>query len=123
ADAAREARRRTTRAVMMAAITASAAFGALAISDINAVRQLGILCGAGEFLTAVAIVAVTPEIGAWLERGAPPPEAPSAWTSAVAWLTGTRARAAIMAALAIAPIPLLVVLGPPPLADAMVGVR
>lgn len=123
ADAAREARRRTTRAVMMAAITAAAAFGALAISDINAVRQLGILCGAGEFLTAVAIVAVTPEIGAWLERGPPPPEAPSAWTGAVAWLTGTRPRAALMAALAVAPIPLLVYLGPPPLADAIVGVR
>ena len=87
ADAAREARRRTTRAVMMAAVTAAAAFGALAISDINAVRQLGILCGAGEFLTAVAIVLVTPEIGAWLERGDPPPQAPSGWTSAVAWLT------------------------------------
>ncbi|MFT3766686.1 MAG: MMPL family transporter [Minicystis sp.] len=123
ADAAREARRRTTRAVLTAAFTAAAAFGALAISDINAVRQLGILCAAGEVLTAVAIIAVTPEIGALLERGAPPVEAPSRWTSAVVWLTATRPRAALMAALALAPILVLVRLGPPPLADAIVGVR
>src|SRR5262249_12545732 len=44
-DAAREARRKTTRAVMMAALTAAAAFSALALSEINAVRQLGLLCG------------------------------------------------------------------------------
>ncbi len=123
AEAAVEARRRTTRAVMMAAVTAAAAFGALALSEINAVRQLGLLCGAGEVLTAVAIVAVTPEIGAWLERGPAPPEAPSRWTAAVAWLTATRARAGVMAALAVAPIPVLLWVGPPPLASAMIGVR
>src|SRR5262249_38353480 len=50
AEAARAARARTTRAVMMAAITAAAAFCALALSEINAVRQLGLLCGAGEVL-------------------------------------------------------------------------
>jgi hypothetical protein len=121
--AAAEARRKTTRAVMMAALTAAAAFGALAIADIRAVRQLGILCAAGELLTAVAIVAVTPEIGALLERGAPPPEAPSRWTSAVAWLTATRPRALLMAALALAPIPVLLRVGPPPLADALVSIR
>ncbi len=123
ADAARAARKKTTRAVMMAALTAAAAFGALALSEINAVRQLGLLCGAGEVLTAVAIVAVTPEIGAWLERSAPPPEAPSGWTTFVARLTATPARAGLMAALAMAPIPILLWLGPPPLADAMIGVR
>ncbi|APR83116.1 membrane protein, inferred for ABFAE pathway [Minicystis rosea] len=122
-DAARAARRKTTRAVLTAAFTAAAAFGALALSDINAVRQLGILCALGEVLTAVAIIAVTPEIGAFLERGAPPPEAPSRWTTAVAWLTATRPRAAFMAALALAPIVALIRIGPPPLADAIVGVR
>ena len=123
AEAAAAARRKSTRAVLWAAITAAAAFGALALSEINAVRQLGLLCGAGEVLTAIAIVLVTPEIGAWLERGAPPPEAPSRWTVAVAWLTATRGRAAFMAALAVAPIPALIVMGPPPLASAMIGVR
>jgi hypothetical protein len=123
ADAAHAARKKTTRAVMTAAITAAAAFGALALSEINAVRQLGILCGAGEVLTALAIVAVTPEVGALLERGPPPPEAPSRWTAAVAWLTRTPGRAALMAALALAPILILARLGPPPLAQALVGIR
>lgn len=123
AEAAQAARRKTTRAVMMAAVTAAAAFGALGLSEINAVRQLGLLCGAGEVLTAVAIVIVTPEIGAWLERGRPAPEAPSGWTVAVAWLTATRMRAAVMAAIAVAPIPVLAWMGPPPLANAMIGVR
>jgi uncharacterized protein len=123
AEAAREARRRTTRAVMMAAVTAAAAFASLGLSEINAVRQLGFLCGAGEVLTAVAIVLITPDVGAWLERGTPPAEAPSGWTAGVAWLTGTRPRAALMAAVAIAPIFVLAWVGPPPLASAIIGVR
>jgi predicted RND superfamily exporter protein len=121
--AAIAARKKTTRAVMMAAVTAAAAFGALGLSEIGAVGQLGVLCGAGEVLTAVAIVAITPSIGAWLERGVTAPEPPSGWTGAVAWLTATPARAAVAAAIAIAPIPLVVVLGPPPLAEAVVGLR
>ena len=42
-----------------------------------------VLCGAGELLTAVAILLVTPEIGSWLERGAPPAERPRAWVRAL----------------------------------------
>lgn len=122
-DAAHDARRKTGRAVLTAAFTAAAAFGALAICDIHAVRQLGMLCAAGEVLTAVAILAITPEIGAILERGAPPPEAPSRWTAAIGWLTATRPRAAIMGAIAIAPILVVARVGPPKLADAMVSVR
>src|SRR6185437_13880738 len=123
AEAASAARAKTTGAVMMAAVTAAAAFSSLALSEINAVRQLGLLCGAGEVLTAVAIVLVTPEMGAWLERGSPPAEAPSGWATAVAKLTATPVRAGLMAALALAPIPALLWLGPPPLANAMIGVR
>jgi hypothetical protein len=122
-DAARRARRETARAVLFAASTAAAAFGALALSDINAVRQLGILCAAGEILTAVAIILVTPAIGARLERGDPPPPSPSRWTAAVAWLTATRARAAFFVALAIAPIPIVALGGGPPLAEAIVAIR
>lgn len=122
-DAAHEARRRTSREVLTAAVTAAAAFGALGLSDIHAVRQLGLLCAAGEVLTALAILAVTPEIGALLERGDPPAEAPSRWTQAITWLTATRPRAALMISLAVAPLALLVALGPPPLAEAIVGVR
>lgn len=122
-DAARDARRKTTRAVLIAAFTAAAAFAALALSEIHAVCQLGILCAAGEVLTAVAIVAITPEVGALLERGTPPPEAPSRWTHAIAWLTATRGRALIIAVIALAPIPILFHVGPPELAEALVGVR
>ena len=122
-EAAAAARNKTARAVLTAAVTAAAAFGALALSEIGAVRQLGILCAAGEVLTAIAIVLVTPEIGALLERGAAPPDKPARWTSAVSWLTGSRARAAVTATLALLPIPLLFALGPPPFAEAMVALR
>ncbi|MFO0756633.1 MAG: MMPL family transporter [Byssovorax sp.] len=122
-EAAIAARRKTGRAVLLAAITAGAAFAALSLSDINAVRQLGILCGAGEVLTAIAIILVTPEIGALLERGAPPPPLRARWTSAVTWLTATRSRALVAAAIALAPIPALIVLGPPSLAEAIVAIR
>ncbi len=122
-DAAIEARRRTGRAVLTAAVTAGAAFGALALSDIEAIRQLGLLCAAGEVLTAIAIVAITPEIGARLERGAPPDPLDATWTRPVAWLTATKPRALVVIAVAIAPIPLLAVLGGPSLADALVALR
>ncbi|HEY4122259.1 MAG TPA: MMPL family transporter [Byssovorax sp.] len=123
AACAAAARKAMTSQVMTAAITAGAAFGALALSGIAAVRQLGILCGAGEILTAVSIVIVTPSLGAWLERKAAPPEMPSGWTRAVAWLTATKPRAIVAAIVALAPIPALVIGGPPPLAEAVVAVR
>lgn len=123
AEAAALARKRTARAVLLAATTAAAAFAALAMSDIRAVRQLGILCAAGEVLTAVAIVLVTPEIGRLLEKGPPPPPQPARWTGAFAWLTGTRARAAVLALAAMAPLAALAVTGAPPLAEALVAIR
>lgn len=122
-DAARVARQRTTRSVMGAAVTAALAFFALALSDINAVRQLGILSGAGEVLTAVAIVVITPEIGAWLEKGPPPPPQRAAWTRAVDWLTRTRARAVVLATVALLPIAAIAVGFGPPLAESIVAIR
>ena len=122
-DAARVARQRTTRSVMTAAVTAGLAFGALALSDINAVRQLGILSGAGEILTAIAIVVVTPEIGARLEKGPPPPARHPAWTDAAEWLTRTRTRAAVLACVAILPIVAVAAGYGPPLAESIVAIR
>lgn len=122
-EAAAIARRRTARAVLFAATTAAAAFAALAMSDIRAVRQLGILCAAGEVLTAIAIVLVTPEIGRLLEKGPPPPPQPARWTGAFAWLTGTRPRALVLALVAMAPIAILAATGAPPLAEAIVAIR
>jgi predicted RND superfamily exporter protein len=122
-DAARRARSRTQRAVLFAALTAASAFAALSLSDINAVRQLGILCASGELLTAVAILLVTPEVGALLERGAPPKPEPAGWTALVAKLTGTRTRAAVLAGIALLPIPIVALGGGPPLAESIVAIR
>ncbi len=123
-EAARVARQKTQRPVMVAAITAGAAFGSLALSEIGALRQLGILCAGGEILTALAIVVVTPVIGAWLERKPPPPLRPPRWTDAAAWLTATRGRAAVCLGLAAVPLFAVVALGMvPQLSDAIVAMR
>ncbi|WP_438033141.1 MMPL family transporter [Sorangium sp. So ce204] len=121
--AARAARARTSRAVLVAAVTAGAAFGALALSDINALRQLGLLCAAGEVLTAIAIVLVTPAVGAWLERGTPPLAAPARWPDVLYRLTRTRGRALALAGLAALPIAAVALGASPPLAEAIVAIR
>jgi uncharacterized protein len=123
AAAAREARRRTARPVLVAAGTAALAFGALGLSEIRAVRQLGLLCAAGEVLTALAIVLVTPSIGAMLERSAPPPEQPAGWTLWVHRLTETRRRAMLCALVALSPVVALLVVGPPAIAESVIAVR
>src|SRR5512140_3713275 len=98
---------------MIAAIVAGLAFGSLALSELSAVGQLGILCGAGEVLTAVAILLVTPEIGAWLERKPrrePPKQARDpAWIRGALWLTGTKKRAAITFAASLVPAALVAI--------------
>lgn len=122
-EAARQAREKTARSVLLAAATAAAAFGALGLSSITAMQQLGVLCAAGELLTALAIVLVTPEIGAWLEKKPPPPEAPVRWTEGIHWLTGTRRRAALMSMLAVAPIVAVLLGAAPGLSESIVAVR
>jgi len=123
ADAARAARARVARPAIVAAVTAGAAFAALALSDIGALRQLGLLCAAGELLTAIAIVIVTPAVGAWLEQRPPPPERAPRWPVALAALTATRARAAALALCALAPLAALAFGAAPPLAEAIIAVR
>lgn len=121
--AAAAARAHTARPVLVAAVIAGAAFSSLALSDIEALAQLGLLCGAGEVLTAIAIVLITPEIGALIERGAPPERAGAGLLRAVARLTATRARAAIvLATVAVVAIASLVARPWRP-ADALVSVR
>lgn len=101
-EAARAARARTMRPVLVAAVIAGLAFASLAFSSVEALVQLGLLSGAGEVLTAIAIVVVTPEIGSWIERGAPPKPVSRAGMRAVHALTKTRPRAAIAVVIAIA---------------------
>lgn len=109
-DAAEVARKETAKPTLGAAIAAGAAFACLALSDVEGMRQLGVLCAIGEVLTAVAILVFVPEIGAWLERGAPPPERNVRW---LAFLTATRARAALVLAGAFAIVVFAAVRGVP----------
>ncbi len=89
-EAARVARRDTWRPTLGAAVAAGGAFACLAMSDVTGMAQLGILCAAGEVLTALAILVVVPEIGALLERGAPPRALAWPW---IGKLTASRGRA------------------------------
>jgi len=102
AEAAAYARKKTARPVLIAAAIAGVAFASLALSSVEALAQLGLLCAGGEIMTAIAIVLVTPEIGAFLERGDPPKEAVPAYTRAIAALTSTKGRAAFAIAVCLA---------------------
>ncbi len=118
AEAAAIARRETWKPTLGAAVAAGAAFGCLALSEITGMRQLGVLCAAGEVLTAVAILIVVPEVGAWLERGPPPA---SLGLPGIAALTGTRPRALLALALALGAIALALALGAPKLDHGVVA--
>jgi predicted RND superfamily exporter protein len=121
--AARYARQSTWRPTLLAAVAAGLAFASLALSSLGALQQLGVLCGVGEFLTAVAILWMTPEIGAFLERGAPPPVRTPAWTASLLALTGTRGRSLVAFAVSFA-IVLVVALGfGPKTGDAIVAIH
>jgi uncharacterized protein len=109
-QAATIARRETWKPTLGAAIAAGAAFACLGLSDVAGMRQLGVLCAAGEVLTALAILLVVPEVGAWLERGAPP--APLRLPF-VAKLTSTRPRALFALSLAVGSIALALAFGAP----------
>ncbi len=99
AEAARIARAKTARPVLTAAVIAAVAFASLSLSSVAALRQLGLLCAAGEVLTAIAIVLVTPSIGALLERGDPPPRPGGGIAKLVHSVTSTPRRAALALAL------------------------
>ena len=122
-DAAVAARRKASKPTLLAAVAAGMAFGSLALSELRALRQLGILCAVGEVLTAVAILLMTPEIGALLERGTPPPPLRPAWLGAVSRVTRTRASAWVAVGAAVATIVAVCVVGWPQAGDAVVALR
>ncbi len=123
AAAARRARDDTWRPTLTAAVVAGVAFASLGLSGLRAMQQLGILCGAGELLTAIAIVLVTPEIGIWLERRPPPPARSSRWIEGIVRITSTRPRALVALAVCALPMAAVAVFGWPPPADALVAIR
>ncbi len=123
AEAARRAASKTARPTLTAAATASVAFGALGLSSIRALQQLGVLCALGELLTAIAMLVATPTIGAWLERGHPPPERRPRWTRGLDRITRWRWATGALAAIAAIPAAALVVRGLPRIHDAFVAIR
>ncbi len=108
---------------MTAALVAALAFGALGLSDLAAMKQLGLLCGAGELLTSVAILALTPEIGAHLERGAPPPLRSATWLGWVTAAVASPRRARITLAAMAIPVVAILFVGWPHASDAIVAIR
>lgn len=122
-EAAAYARSTTARPTLLAALGAGLAFGSLMVSDLHAVRQLGVLCGAGEVLTAIGILLVTPEIGAWLEKKPPPPPGKARWTEWLLKITATRARAATALVVLLLPALVLLVRGWPTAGDQLVAIR
>ncbi len=123
AAAARAARSSTWMPTITAAGVAAVAFASLALSGLRAMQELGLLCGAGELLTAVAILLITPEMGAFLERRSTPPVRSSWWIEWLIRATATRGRAAVALGLCATPVAILAVIGWPPPADALVAVR
>ncbi|MCL2723216.1 MAG: MMPL family transporter [Polyangiaceae bacterium] len=107
ATSAAIALRETWRPTLGAALASGGAFACLGLSDIAGMRQLGVLCGIGEVLTAVAILLVVPLVGSWLERGAPPAPTTLPWISALtatrrrSWLALAAAAACVVGAFAI----------------------
>lgn len=122
-EAASLARRTTARPVLLAAFASGACFAALSLSELVALRDLGILCGAGEVLTSVAILVATPELAALLERGEVPARRPPRWVAFIDTLTATRGRAAAVLGLAMLPAVLLGACGWPKVGDAVVALR
>jgi uncharacterized protein len=124
-EAAAFARAHTARPTMLAAIAAGATFASLALSDLRALRELGLLCGVGEVLTSVAILVLTPELGAWLERKPYVPEKTGTpgWIRGLMSATSTRPRAISVLALACLPIAALAIVGWPEGANAIVVLR
>jgi predicted RND superfamily exporter protein len=122
-DAARAARTATWIPTLTAAGVAAVAFASLALSGLRAMQQLGLLCGAGEVLTAVAILLITPDVGAWIERGDPPPAPAARWIEWLTRATATRRRAAVALGACAAPVAILALVGWPRPADALVAVR
>lgn len=116
------ARAEVQKPTMAAAIAAAFAFGSLALSKLPALRQLGLLCAAGEVLTAIAILSMTPSIAARLEH-TPRAERSSLWARQFgAAITRPSARRATLGAIAGLAV-LAAWLGPPRPSSAIVAVR
>jgi len=110
------------RPTLTAAIAAGFAFGAMALSRLPALRQLGFLCAVGEVLTALAILALTPSIAAWLEKK-PVEHTPSLALERLATSAASKRGGRVVLAAVACAVVALVVLGPPRPGEAIVALK
>ena len=122
-EAAEIARKTSARPTLTAALVAGLAFGALGISDIAALGQLGVLSAIGEVLTAIAILLFAPDIGRYLERAGPVETKPSSWIRWTSRLTLGRLRSGIALSFLPLLVVVLVVVGLPKTGEAVVALR
>jgi predicted RND superfamily exporter protein len=122
AEIVSRARSAVARPTLTAAVAAACAFGALALSTLPALRQLGSLCAVGEVLTALAILALTPNIAARLERSPSTRSTPVVVTAVSRVAVGPRGARMVAVAIGLAAVA-LVLLGPPRAASAIVAVK
>jgi uncharacterized protein len=120
ADAAELARAEVARPTLTAAIAAGCAFGAMALSRLPALRQLGILCAVGEVLTALAILSLTPTIAARLEKTAVQRAEPRL-LQAIGTASARNGR--IVALIVACALVALILLGPPRPGEAIVALK
>jgi len=122
-QAARRARRAVARPTLFAAIIAALAFASLALSDISALRQLGMLCAAGEVLTALSILTITPILGAFLEKTATAHSTGTSILPGLGRLLRGKTAAVLIAMSVLAPVGLLLARGLPAQEGAVVAVQ
>lgn len=113
---------RVARPTLTAAIAAGCAFATLGLSSLRSLRELGLLCAAGEVLTAIAIVAMTPWIAARLERAPRAPE-PLAWVDRVATMAASTRGARVVAGALVILVVAVIAIGPPRADSAVVAVK
>ncbi|MFI5300307.1 MAG: MMPL family transporter, partial [Polyangiales bacterium] len=113
---------RVARPTLTAAIAAGCAFATLGLSSLRSLRELGLLCAAGEVLTAIAIVAMTPWIAARLER-TPRVATPLGWVDRVAALAASTSGARVVGVALALVFAAVVVVGPPRADSAVVAVK
>jgi predicted RND superfamily exporter protein len=122
---AEHALREVARPTLTAALAAGFAFGSMALSRLPALRQLGLLCATGEVLTALAILALTPTLAAWLEKreARPIERAPSRLLEVLATSAASRRGGRLLLVGVAGALIALAALGAPRAGDAIVALR
>jgi predicted exporter len=123
ASPAAEALSRVVRPVLGAALVAGCSFACLALSRVEALRQLGLLAAAGELATALWICAFSPWASGWLERRSAELPGPPRWARALARLSSRRGLRPLSLAAGVALVAALLATGGPDRSGGLVLIR